>query len=151
MSQLESVDLSDALVKTATEVFSTMMNLDLATCHDRPRFEDSVGAVLHYSEPKDVALLFTCEHRLAVNVAEVFLSPEEPHSLSEDDIRDGVCEMSNMLSGMLRSHLDLGVTLDAIPSLLSSDVRDQLAGKQVVADVVMASEHGLMQVSLFRQ
>jgi chemotaxis protein CheX len=124
------------LSQIVESVFETMLNLE-AKEHGTPWFphEDRVTAMVHLAGDWNGAVLVECDRGQACRFTGRFLSVDPP-DVVDDDVRDVLGELANMIGGNLKSILTRGIHL-SMPSVVDgssynlrvggSDLRESLA------------------------
>ena len=92
-------------------VFETMLNLETGE-NGEPWSpgEDRVSAMVHLAGDWNGAVLIECSRGQACKFAGRFLSTEPPATF-DDDVRDVLGELANMIGGNLKSMLTRGIRL----------------------------------------
>lgn len=115
-------DLTEAaqnLGRVATDVFTTMVDVQLQPCHRQPQNE-RYTAMLLFRAPVYAALLMECEPKAAAVLTRRMFSLEKIPVGFNDDVRDCLGEMVNMVGGNLRNFLPELEALDATPTVFAS-------------------------------
>jgi chemotaxis protein CheX len=129
-------------------VFETMLNLEVIQ-NGAPWFadEDRVSAVVHLSGDWNGAVLIECDHRQACHFAGRFLSMDPPESL-DDDSRDVLGELANMIGGNVKGILTPGIRL-SMPSVIDgSSFNLRVCGSEVTARLAFQCEEGTFWVTV---
>jgi len=147
---------SDATVRAYREnveqivamVFQTMLEVETQP-HLAPwnSYPDVVTAVVHFTGAWHGAVLLECTRQQACQFARLLMSIEIPEALNED-VRDALGELANMLAGNLKSVLPPGVYL-SMPSVIEgSDYSLDICGKRAMERVPFWSDLGIFGVTL---
>ena len=129
-------------------VFSTMLCLKVEP-YPRPwlRPPDMVTAAVYFAGAWRGAVLLECTRFQACTFAQSLMSIPLPETLNED-VRDALGEVANMLAGNLKSVLPPGVEL-SMPSVIEgSDYSLQICGKGAIARVPFWSVENVFGVTL---
>ena len=107
----------DDMARVVQSVFQTMMNLEVAPSDApwTPSPDTITAAVLYVGEWRG-ATLVECAAQQACQFAVQFMRIEMPAAI-DDDVRDVMGELANMVAGNLKSLLPRGVDL-SIPSVV---------------------------------
>jgi chemotaxis protein CheX len=106
-----------------------------------------VTAAVYFAGAWHGAVLLECTRRQARRFAHLLMSIEPPETV-DDDVRDALGELANMLAGNLKSVLPPGVVL-SMPSVIEgSDYSLQICGKHVVERVPFWSSSDIIGVTL---
>jgi len=132
----------------ASIVFQTMLNLDIKRCSlpwsGRP---DMVTAAVHFAGAWQGAVLLECTPLQACRFAELLMSIDPPEII-DDDVRDAVGELANMLAGNLKSVLPPGVVLSMPLVVDGLDYSLQMCGKQAVERALFCCTEGIFAVTM---
>src|SRR5215471_8255964 len=104
-------------VQVVDLVFTTMLGLEVKPHHGlwSPP-PDMVTAVVYFVGVWHGAVLLECSRDQACTFARLLMQVELPENV-DDDVRDALGELANMLAGNLKSVLPPGVVL-SMPSLI---------------------------------
>jgi chemotaxis protein CheX len=92
-------------------VFITMLNLDVVPSGiPWAPSDDQLTAVVHLAGNKNGTLLFECNRWEACRFTGRFLSTEPPDTVNED-VRDVLGELANMIGGNIKSAVAAGLRL----------------------------------------
>jgi CheY-specific phosphatase CheX len=137
-----------SVVQVVDLVFTTMLGLK-AKPYPMPWFPspDIVTAVVHFAGAWHGAVMLECTRRQARTFAHLLMSIEAPPTV-DDDVRDALGELANMLAGNLKSVLPPGVVL-SMPSVIEgSDYSLQICGKRLVERVPFWSSEDIIGVTM---
>ncbi len=130
------------------DVFRTMLDLEVEPRGDgEPTTAGSVTASVHFAgEWKGAVLLQTSpEHAWALST---LLIPDGPAPQFDDDVRDAMGELVNMVAGNLKPVLPPGVAL-SMPSVLEgSDYALRICGENLTKSLRFSSPIGDFLVTL---
>lgn len=136
------------IVPVANMVFETMLNLEIKPYPlpwERPQY--MISAAVYFAGSWYGAILLECTPLQACRFAQYLISLEAPESVN-DDVRDAVGELANMLAGNLKSVLPHGVVL-SMPSVVEgSDYTLQMCGRRTVERKPFWSREGIFAVTL---
>jgi chemotaxis protein CheX len=113
-------------------VFTTMLGLNVEP-YPMPwvRPPDMVGSAVYFAGKWRGAVVLECTRRQACTFAQRLMSIGTPEAIDED-VRDALGELANMLAGNLKSVLPHGVVL-SMPSVIEgSDYSLRICGKRSV-------------------
>lgn len=130
------------LEQVADLVFLTMLNLQVAPaavpCETT---RSNVTGVVHFAGLWRGAVLFECGRQLACQFTSRLMGVPLPEAI-DDDVRDAIGELTNMVAGNLKSVLPPGVGL-SMPSVVEGgDYSLRLCGGNLVERVAFTSEAG---------
>src|ERR1035441_7714430 len=123
--------LPSELAQIVESVFGTMMSLEVAEC-GTPWFPsgDRLTSALHLAGEWNGAVLLECDRLQACRFAGRFLSMDPPGTV-DDDVRDVLGELANMIGGNLKCVLTPGIQL-SMPSVVDgSDYSLRVCGAKV--------------------
>jgi chemotaxis protein CheX len=122
---------AEMLAQTVESVFLNMMNLEVSPGETpwNPSHDQLTSAV-HLSGIWNGALLFECDQRQACRFAGRFLSMDPPDTVN-DDVRDVLGELANMIGGNMKSAVASGLSL-SMPSVTDgSDYGLRVCGSEI--------------------
>jgi chemotaxis protein CheX len=136
------------LAQIVVSVFQTMLNLELApvdtSWETRP---DTLTAAIYFAGRWKGAVLLECSHSQAFEFTRRLMSIDPPACIN-DDVRDTMGELANMLAGNLKSVLPHGVGL-SMPSLVEgTDYSLRICGGNLVDRIAFSSATGVIWVTL---
>jgi len=147
--QTQSIQIQPGdLAQIAASVFETMLNLE-ALEHDAPWFpaDDRVTALVHLSGDWNGAVLMECDRAQACRFAARFLSMDTPETFN-DDVRDVLGELANMIGGNLKSMLTRGIRL-SMPSVVDgSSYNVRVCGGELTERLSFQCEEGTFWVTV---
>jgi CheY-specific phosphatase CheX len=129
-------------------VFTTMLGLKVEL-YPMPwaRPSDMVTAAVYFAGAWRGAVLLECTRRQARKFARLLMSIG-PSAMIDEDVRDSLGELANMLAGNLKSVLPSGVVL-SMPSVIEgSDYSLQICGKRSIERVPFWSTEDIFGVTL---
>ncbi len=130
------------------DIFQTMLGLEITpTEAPWPTQEDLLSVAVHYAGTWTGAVLIECTPPQAFQFT-ARLMGDEPASRVNEDVRDAMGELANMIAGNLKPVLPRGVHL-SMPSLVEgSDYSLWLCGGNAVDRLAFHSEAGVFWVTL---
>jgi len=129
-------------------VFATMLGLEVAECAT-PWFPNGerLTAAVHLAGDWSGAVLLECDRRQACQFAARFLSTD-PSGSVDDDVRDVLGELVNMIGGNMKCALTTGIRL-SMPSVVNgSDYCLRVCGAVVRQRLAFQSAAGTIWVTL---
>jgi chemotaxis protein CheX len=138
----------DDLAQIVDSVFEAMMNL-----RAEPgtvlwfASDDRVTAAVHLSGPWNGSVLIECDRAQACRYAARFLSIELPKSV-DNDVRDVLGELANMIGGNLKSMLSKGMHLSMPMVVDGSDYSFRVCGAVLHERLPLSSEEGPFWVTI---
>lgn len=144
-----SMDVLNQIVET---VFSTMLDLEVVP-GDAPHeaAPDRLTSFVQMTgEDCNATVLVECSQRQACEFAGRILAMDPPDAV-DDDVRDMLGELANMIGGNLKSGLAAGVHL-SMPSVMSGKDYDlKICGSQVSERISFESPLGPFWVTVLTQ
>jgi chemotaxis protein CheX len=140
--------LTGAIGQIAASVFDTMMNLELTACAE-PWFPsgDRLTSAIHLAGDWEGAVMVECDRGQACRFAGRFLSMEPPAAV-DDDVRDVLGELANMIGGNLKCVLTSGIRL-SMPSVIDgSDYSVRVCGSAVAERLSFHCEEGNIWITI---
>lgn len=139
---------AEMLAQTVEAVFLNMMNLEVAPSETPwAASQDQMTSAVHLSGVWNGALLFECDRRLACQFAGRFLSIDSPETVN-DDVRDVLGELANMIGGNMKSALAAGLSL-SMPSVTDgNDYGLRVCGSQIQDRLAFECADGPFWVTL---
>jgi chemotaxis protein CheX len=139
----------DDLARIVQSVFLTMLDLEVTTS-EAPwtRAPDTITSAVHFVGEWRGAALVECDARQACQFAVRFMGVEMPAAIN-DDVRDVMGELANMVAGNLKSLLPRGVDL-SMPSVVEgSDYTLHICGGvNAVEHMTFSSGAGDFRITL---
>jgi chemotaxis protein CheX len=139
----------DDLTRIARDIFDTMLGVALQTAEEewKPARDRLTGAV-YLAGAWRGAVLLECDHRQAFDFTSRLMSVPIPEAVN-DDVRDTMGELANMLGGNLKSVLPRGVVL-SMPSVVEgSDYSLRICGGHACVErTAYRTEAGVCWVTL---
>ena len=138
----------DDLVRVVGSVFQTMIDLDIAVSDASwTHSPGTITAAVHFAGDWQGAALIECGASQACHFASRFTGIEMPAAI-DDDVRDAMGELANMVAGNLKSVLPHGVGL-SMPSVVEgSDYTLRVCGAKSVERVTFSSALGIFRITL---
>ena len=124
-----SLDMLAGIVKS---VFTTMMGLEVSES-DAPFTSqgDRLTSFVHLTGAWNGAVLFQCNRHQACQFAGFILAMDPPEAV-DDDVRDVIGELANMIGGNLKSGMAAGVRLSMPTVMEGNDYDVRVCGSQVL-------------------
>jgi len=134
-----SVDMLAQIVKS---VFITMMGLEVSDCEAPPSSHgERLTSFVHLTGGWNGAVLFECNRHQACLFAGRILSMDPPESV-DDDVRDVIGELANMIGGNLKSGMAPGVRLSMPTVMEGNDYDVRVCGSQLLERLAFQCEDG---------
>ena len=136
------------LAQIAESVFQTMLNLEVhqAEISWAPAPE-MVTAAIYFAGAWKGAVLLECSRTQSYEFTHRLMSIEPPASIN-DDVRDAMGELANMLAGNLKSVLPHGIDL-SMPSVVEgADYTLRVCGGSLIDRMPFSSALGVIWVTL---
>ncbi len=141
---------ANELAQIVESVFSTMMNLEVGE-GTTPWFSspDRMTAAVHLTGEWNGAVLLECDRKQACSFAGRFLSMEPPAQV-DDDVRDVLGELGNMIGGNLKCVLTSGIRI-SMPSVTDGDdQRLRICGSQVHDRLALQCAEGPFWITILK-
>jgi len=140
-----SIDMLAQIVKS---VFSTMMGLD-ASVSDMPFHPHGsrLTSSVHLTGGWNGAVIFDCNVLQACQFAGLMLAMDSPEAV-DDDVRDVLGELVNMIGGNLKSVMAPGVRLSMPTVMEGNDYEVRLCGSEILERLGFQSDHGIFWVTV---
>jgi chemotaxis protein CheX len=139
----------DDLTRVVQSVFETMIDLEVAvSAAPWTHSPDTVTAAVHFAGDWRGAALVECNARQACQFAARLMGIPLPTAI-DDDVRDAMGELANMVAGNVKSVLPRGVGL-SMPSVVveGSDYTLRVCGAKTVERIVVSSALGIFRITL---
>lgn len=141
-------DLTEAirhLGTVAQDVFAMMVGAELVQCtHSMP--VERYNAMLLFRAPVHAALVLECEPKAAAVLTRRLLQLEKVPIGFNDDVRDCLGELVNMIGGNLRNFLPELQSLDTTPNVWAD--RSDLPGEAGANAMTFDTGFGCVRLSL---
>jgi chemotaxis protein CheX len=133
----------------AQSVFSTMLNIDLARVDEPvPADHDWLLATVHIAGEWTGSVMLALPELVAIEAAAAMLQVNVTDVTAADQ-EDVASELVNMIGGNLKSMLP-GPSYLSLPTIVSgSDFGQQVHDAQLLDDVVLACNAGLLRMRLY--
>jgi chemotaxis protein CheX len=138
----------DDLARVVQSVFETMIGLEVAAS-DAPwvHSPDTITAAVHFAGDWRGAALVECDARQACQFATRLMGIPLPAAI-DDDVRDAMGELANMVAGNLKSVLPRGVGL-SMPSVVEGSAYTlRVCGAKAVERIAFSSPLGIFRITL---
>jgi chemotaxis protein CheX len=138
----------DDLARVVQSVFETMIDLQVAVCETPwTHSHDAVTAAVHFAGDWRGAALVECDARQACQFATRLMGIPLPAAI-DDDVRDAMGELANMVAGNLKSVLPRGVGL-SMPSVVEGSAYTlRVCGAKAVERIAFSSPLGIFRITL---
>ena len=138
----------DDLARIVESVFRTMMDLEVSVSEVPWRqAADTVTSAVHFVGVWRGAALVECQARQACQFAAQFMGIALPATI-DDDVRDVMGELANMVAGNLKSLLPRGVDLSMPSVIQGSDYALHVCGMNAVERMAFSSAAGDFRITL---
>jgi chemotaxis protein CheX len=127
-------------------VFRTMLEADVSTTpQELP--DPSVTALIAFGGKWSGGFELRLDYASAVTLAQRFLQADDMNEFN-DDVRDAIGELANVIAGNLKAILPLGTTLGAPSIVEGKDYAIRICGQHVVGASSFASDLGSFDIRL---
>ncbi len=135
-------------IRIVGDIFRTMLELEVEPVPvEWPPEEELINVTVHYAGQWKGAVLFECTREQACLFAARLMGIEPPDSLN-DDVRDAVGELANMIAGNLKAVLPPGVCL-SMPTLIEgTDYAMRVLGGSLAGMIAFRCRLGTFWVTL---
>ena len=138
----------DDLGRIVQSVFSTMMDLEVAaSAAPWTHSSDTITSAVHFVGVWRGAALVECDAPQAFQFAARFMGIAMPVEI-DDDVRDVMGELANMVAGNLKSLLPRGVDLSMPSVVVGSDYSLHICGVSAVERTTFSSAAGNFRITL---
>jgi chemotaxis protein CheX len=136
------------LAQIVESVFGTMVGLEAAGCEARwQRSAEQLTAVVHLAGDWNGALLLEVDRGQACRLAGRFLSIDTPATV-DNDVRDVLGELANMIGGNLKCVLTKGIRL-SMPSVVDgNDYSLRVCGAKIAEQLAFECAEGPFWVTV---
>jgi chemotaxis protein CheX len=140
-----SVELLEQIVES---VFSTMMDLEVSPVDATwSPAGDRLTSSVYLAGEWNGAVLFDCNPRQACQFAGRILSMDPP-AIVDDDVRDVLGELANMIGGNMKCGMTTGVSLSMPTVMEGRDYDMRICGSQVLERVAFQCADGHFWVTV---
>ena len=147
-STFELTVYREDVARIVVTVFQTMLDLETIPTHtDTSPAPDGLTAAIYFAGSWRGAVLFQCTREQAFEFTHRLMSIDRPDSIN-DDVRDALGELANMLAGNLKSVLPRGVDI-SMPSVVEgTDYSVRVCGGNLTDRLSFTGDLGLIWVTL---
>jgi len=138
----------DSQIIVGQQVFLTMAGMDVSRSHQPFGGDNSIDSVLHYLGACDGTLILKCSTSVAFAFTARLMSIPIPLSF-DDDVRDAMGELINMIGGNLKALLP-AETLISPPTVLPPDSsKGKITHDPRLSRIEFRCECGLFRIDLY--
>ena len=136
------------LTSVVESVFATMMGLEVEPAETAwTETPDRVTAVVHFVGSWSGAVVLECNPEQTSYFTRLLL-PSHPADVLDDDARDALGELANMLAGNLKATLPKGICLSAPSVTVGSDYSVRICGRNMIERLSFDSPCGAFWITL---
>ncbi|MGO9240176.1 MAG: chemotaxis protein CheX [Bryobacteraceae bacterium] len=136
------------LAQIVDSVFRTMLNLEVDACEaSSVPGDDRLTSVVHLAGDWNGAVLMECSRGQARRFAGHFLTIDPPETV-DDDVRDVLGELANMIGGNLKCVLASGIRLSSPSVVDGGDYSLRICGVEGRQRMAFQCAEGLFWVSV---
>ena len=147
MSSLQTPAFVAEIEETIASIFETMLGIWVTPVDQEPASEATrLAASVHFTGSWSGVVILEVSPEQACALAGRLLSMETPERV-DDDVRDVIGELANIIAGNLKSAIAPGATL-SIPEVVDGGFSLRICGATVSQTQVFESEGGTFSVSL---
>ena len=138
----------EILAQIVQSVFATMMNLEVSTT-DVPfnPHGNRLTSSVHLTGGWNGAVCFECNSLQARQFAALILAMDPPEAV-DDDVRDVLGELANMIGGNLKSGMAAGVQLSMPTVMEGNDYEMRVCGSEVLERLGFQCDQGNFWVTV---
>lgn len=138
------------LAQIVESVFSTMMNLEVGEgVTPWISSPDRITSAVHLTGDWNGAVILECDRVQACRLSGRFLSMDPPDQV-DDDVRDVLGELGNMIGGNLKCVLTSGIRI-SMPTVTDGDhQRQYICGSEVLNRVALQCAEGPFWIIVLR-
>ncbi|HEY1755112.1 MAG TPA: chemotaxis protein CheX [Bryobacteraceae bacterium] len=146
--QIEVASYRAEIAQIVEDVFRTMLNLDdIRSCSAEAPTPGSLTVAVQFVGEWNGAVLLRCTEQQALGFTARLMPGVQPNRIDED-VRDSLGELANMVAGNLKSVLPHGVAL-SMPSVIDgSDYALNICGSKAAYTLGFSSDLGEFWVTL---
>jgi chemotaxis protein CheX len=139
---------TDVLAQIVESVFLTMMELEVLPCDAPWNFVgDRMTSLVYLTGDWNGAVMLECDPHQACLFAGRILCMDPPETV-DDDVRDVLGELANMIGGNMKSGMSTGVRL-SMPSVMNGrDYDVRVCGSEVQNRIAFQCEDGNFWVTV---
>lgn len=136
------------LAQIVVSIFQTMLQLEIAPAEDSwAPAPETITAAVYFAGAWKGAVLLECTWSQAYEFTHRLMSIDRPASIN-DDVRDAMGELANMLAGNLKSVLPRGIGL-SMPSVVEgTDYSLRICGGNLIDRMPFSSALGVTWVTM---
>ena len=103
---LKEICFEDILFNSTKEVFETMIFMDVEPCPDRIAIQgDSLLGSITFTGDIEGCMAICFDSKCAATIARNMLAMDDSDEISNEDIRDAIGEIANMVMGSVKARL----------------------------------------------
>ncbi len=136
-----------AIDEAIANLFLTMLATEVAQIDEEPSHHEFVTALLGFGGTWKGAFAFECGRAQALAFARRFMQDDNLVEFNED-VRDTVGELANVIAGNLKSFLPAGVTMSPPTIIEGSDYKIRVCREKLVGSTAFSTDVGSFFVSL---
>jgi len=139
---------TEQITQIVESVFMTMMSLDVSPCDASWNHNgDRLTSFVHLTGDWNGAVLLDCNPRQACLFAGLILSMDPP-DIVDDDVRDVLGELANMIGGNMKCSMPTGVRLSMPTVMEGRDYDLRICGSQILERVAFQCAEGHFWVTV---
>ena len=139
---------TEQITQIEESVFMTMMSLDVSPCDASWNPSgDRLTSFVHLTGDWNGAVLLDCNPRQACQFAGRILSMDPP-DIVDDDVRDVLGELANMVGGNMKCCMPTGVQLSMPTVMEGRDYDMRICGSQILERVAFQCAEGHFWVTV---
>jgi len=136
-----------AVDEAVTSLFRTMLATEVAPAEHKDTHQETVTALVGFGGGWQGAFEFECGRPEAVAFAQRFMQADDLNEFNED-VRDTVGELANVIAGNLKSVLPAGITMSAPTIIEGKDYKITVCGEKLLDSATFSTDAGCFTVRL---
>ncbi len=146
---LTAVSYGEQIAQIATDVFRSMLRIDVDVCDGPLPSTGDVTATVRFEGSWNGALLIQCSWDQAFEFASRLMPIDRPTSFDEDT-RDALGEVANMIGGNLKALLPQKTVL-SVPEVYPAIAASAWSQVETASSVILQSEVGNFSITLLEE
>jgi len=138
----------EILAQIVQSVFATMMGLEVSTCNVPWNHSgERMTSLVYLTGDWNGAIMLECNPQQACRFAGLIICMEPPET-ADDDVRDVMGELANMIGGNMKSGMSTGVRLSMPSVMIGRDYDVRVCGSEVKERLAFQCDYGHFWVTV---